>query len=195
MFYNRRIPASAVNFLTRFVPLRDSTVKSSVYLTPIFSSDFREFGEGALKCLPGPDYVPPADEIERRRDFRNDVVCSVDPPGCKDIDDALSCKKLPNGNYEARELLLRPIRAMHIVDTFRVSSSSLHKKSESYWLTFGIFTGRRPYRGRHAFRSARHAFGRGSSRALRDCLFSRETDRHAAGIADLKLVLSGVSAC
>lgn len=28
------------------------------------------------------------------------TVCSVDPPGCKDIDDALHCRLLPNGNYE-----------------------------------------------------------------------------------------------
>lgn len=27
-------------------------------------------------------------------------VCSVDPIGCKDIDDALHCIILPNGNYE-----------------------------------------------------------------------------------------------
>lgn len=28
------------------------------------------------------------------------LVCSIDPPGCTDIDDALSVHKLPNGNYE-----------------------------------------------------------------------------------------------
>lgn len=28
------------------------------------------------------------------------MICSIDPPGCKDIDDALHCKRLPNGNYE-----------------------------------------------------------------------------------------------
>lgn len=33
-------------------------------------------------------------------DLRGLVVCSVDPIGCKDIDDALHCKILPNGNYE-----------------------------------------------------------------------------------------------
>ena len=27
-------------------------------------------------------------------------VCSVDPPGCKDIDDALHIRPLPNGNQE-----------------------------------------------------------------------------------------------
>ncbi len=27
-------------------------------------------------------------------------VCSIDPIGCKDIDDALHCIKLNNGNFE-----------------------------------------------------------------------------------------------
>ena len=32
--------------------------------------------------------------------MREFCICSVDPIGCKDIDDALHCKILPNGNYE-----------------------------------------------------------------------------------------------
>lgn len=32
--------------------------------------------------------------------MRDEYVCSVDPPGCMDIDDALHCKVLSNGNYE-----------------------------------------------------------------------------------------------
>ncbi|TXG49890.1 hypothetical protein EZV62_025765 [Acer yangbiense] len=35
-----------------------------------------------------------------RLDLRQIRVFSVDPPGCKDIDDALHCTALPNGNYE-----------------------------------------------------------------------------------------------
>ncbi|KAJ0098239.1 hypothetical protein Patl1_29293 [Pistacia atlantica] len=35
-----------------------------------------------------------------RLDLRHLRVFSVDPPGCKDIDDALHCKSLPNGNFE-----------------------------------------------------------------------------------------------
>lgn len=41
------------------------------------------------------DYAAPY-----RRDLRDVVVCSVDPPGCKDIDDALHARELPNGNLE-----------------------------------------------------------------------------------------------
>lgn len=36
----------------------------------------------------------------QRKDFRGLVVCSVDPPGCRDIDDALHARVLPNGNIE-----------------------------------------------------------------------------------------------
>lgn len=35
-----------------------------------------------------------------RQDLRHIPVCSIDPPGCKDIDDALHCRRLENGNFE-----------------------------------------------------------------------------------------------
>lgn len=36
----------------------------------------------------------------QREDLRHLDVCSVDPVGCTDIDDALHCRKLQNGNFE-----------------------------------------------------------------------------------------------
>lgn len=36
----------------------------------------------------------------KRKDLRDLCVCSVDPPGCRDIDDALHARLLPNGNVE-----------------------------------------------------------------------------------------------
>lgn len=42
----------------------------------------------------------PADEIARRRDFRDVWTCTIDPADAKDFDDALSLKKLPGGNWE-----------------------------------------------------------------------------------------------
>lgn len=35
-----------------------------------------------------------------REDLRHLPICSVDPPGCRDIDDALHVRELPNGNIE-----------------------------------------------------------------------------------------------
>lgn len=38
--------------------------------------------------------------MKERVDLRKLTICSVDPPGCTDIDDALHCRELPNGNFE-----------------------------------------------------------------------------------------------
>ena len=46
------------------------------------------------------DYEITKEEIEKRMDLRHLDIVSVDPPGCKDIDDALHCVKLNNGNYQ-----------------------------------------------------------------------------------------------
>jgi exoribonuclease II len=43
--------------------------------------------------------------MDRREDFRDINICSVDPPGCTDIDDALHCRDLPNGNLEVNSYL------------------------------------------------------------------------------------------
>uniref|UniRef100_A0A0G4G6P6 Ribosomal RNA-processing protein 44 n=1 Tax=Chromera velia CCMP2878 TaxID=1169474 RepID=A0A0G4G6P6_9ALVE len=59
----------------------------------------RDFSAAVLRCLPPASYEVPEEEAAKRLDMRGKVVCSVDPPGCKDIDDALSAEKLPNGNY------------------------------------------------------------------------------------------------
>ena len=38
--------------------------------------------------------------MKKRTDLRHIDVCSVDPPGCTDIDDALHARLLENGNFE-----------------------------------------------------------------------------------------------
>ena len=67
-----------------------------------FNVDMRPFAQKVINCLPveGKNWRPSAEEIARRWDLRHIEVCSVDPPGCKDIDDALHCLTLPNGNYQ-----------------------------------------------------------------------------------------------
>jgi len=47
--------------------------------------------------------IPPEALTSDRLDLRSshaDCVCSIDPIGCEDIDDALSIKILPNGNVQ-----------------------------------------------------------------------------------------------
>eukprot|EP00899_Mesostigma_viride_P029003 jgi/Mesvir1/9288/Mv04469-RA.3 len=64
--------------------------------------DDRPFAPAVMECVPRLPWDVPAEALvdPHRRDLRHLVVCSVDPPGCKDIDDALHCRRLPNGNFE-----------------------------------------------------------------------------------------------
>lgn len=66
-----------------------------------FNVDMRPFSQRVLNCLPkeGRDWQISDEEAAKRWDLRHLNVCSVDPPGCKDIDDALHCIRLPNGNF------------------------------------------------------------------------------------------------
>ncbi|KAK7901150.1 hypothetical protein WMY93_017919 [Mugilogobius chulae] len=58
------------------------------------------FSQAVLSFLPKmPWSITPEDEA-KREDLRQLTVCSVDPPGCTDIDDALHCRELDNGNLE-----------------------------------------------------------------------------------------------
>lgn len=59
-----------------------------------------KFSEQVLSFLPKLPWVITDADLERRVDLRNITICSVDPPGCTDIDDALHCRELENGNYE-----------------------------------------------------------------------------------------------
>lgn len=55
-----------------------------------------------LACLPAEDWTITAENSVGRRDLRHLPVLSIDPPGCKDIDDALHARLLENGNVEVR---------------------------------------------------------------------------------------------
>ncbi|RKP01318.1 hypothetical protein CXG81DRAFT_12153 [Caulochytrium protostelioides] len=63
------------------------------------------FNARVLACLPhqGDRWTVDVDTIDKpdRVDLRHLAICSIDPPGCTDIDDALHARPLPNGNIEA----------------------------------------------------------------------------------------------
>ncbi|KNC77921.1 exosome complex exonuclease RRP44 [Sphaeroforma arctica JP610] len=61
---------------------------------------YAKFSGDVLACLPATPWVLTDEEVARRKDLRYLDVCSIDPPGCTDIDDALHARLLPNGNYE-----------------------------------------------------------------------------------------------
>ncbi|KAF2199050.1 RNB-domain-containing protein [Delitschia confertaspora ATCC 74209] len=91
---------------------------------------YRPFPKTVLDCLPpeGHDWKVPADTNDpgwrQRKDLRDLLVCSIDPPGCVDIDDALHARPLPNGNYEV---------GVHIADVshFVKPNNAMDKEASS----------------------------------------------------------------
>lgn len=61
------------------------------------------FSGKVLACLPPEDWTITPENSAGRRDLRHLPVLSIDPPGCKDIDDALHARQLENGNIEVHE--------------------------------------------------------------------------------------------
>lgn len=60
-----------------------------------------EFTPAVLSCLPDVKEKPWVPEASSERVDRRDLdICSVDPEGCTDIDDALHCIRLEDGNFE-----------------------------------------------------------------------------------------------
>lgn len=67
---------------------------------------YRPFPKTVLDCLPreGHGWTVPSSTDDAgwrgREDLRGLLICSIDPVGCQDIDDALHARRLSNGNYE-----------------------------------------------------------------------------------------------
>ena len=78
----------------------DKEVETQVLLHE-FDVPHEAFTPEVMACLPPADWQITEDVVEQRTDLRYLPVVSIDPPGCKDIDDALHCIRLPNGRLEA----------------------------------------------------------------------------------------------
>lgn len=61
-----------------------------------------KFTDAVLSCLPseGSNWKVPEEEVRNRLDLRSVNICSVDPPGCTDIDDALHYADLDQDTCE-----------------------------------------------------------------------------------------------
>jgi ribonuclease R len=61
-------------------------------------------GEFPLECLNqarhAVDSFQPGQQIQQRLDLTREVICTIDPDDAKDYDDAISLKRLPDGDWE-----------------------------------------------------------------------------------------------
>uniref|UniRef100_A0AAY4A3G4 DIS3-like exonuclease 2 n=1 Tax=Denticeps clupeoides TaxID=299321 RepID=A0AAY4A3G4_9TELE len=100
-----------------------------------YDVDFSEFSDQALACLPQalPWSIPP-EELSKRRDLRKECIFTIDPTTARDLDDALSCKLLPDGNFEVGvhiadvSFFVEPGNALDFIASRRATSVYLVQK-------------------------------------------------------------------
>lgn len=95
----------------------------------------RPFSPGQLAELPintvdNPYRMDPS-EIAKRRDLRQQLIFSIDPIGCQDVDDTLSIRTLPNGNLE---LGVHIADVTHFVKPHSLLDLEARKRSTSIYM-------------------------------------------------------------
>lgn len=95
---------SAPNFCTGIIlhaigTISDLDVQTEVILLEN-GLDVTPYGDDLLKDLPEIDYKLSEDDLKNREDWRDKCIFTIDPATAVDLDDAVSCTKLENGNYE-----------------------------------------------------------------------------------------------
>lgn len=83
-----------------------------------------KFSDEVLNLLPKLPWIISDEDYAKRIDMRSIAICSVDPPGCTDIDDALHARYLPSGRIEV---------GVHIADVshFIRPNNALDKEAAS----------------------------------------------------------------
>jgi ribonuclease R/exosome complex exonuclease DIS3/RRP44 len=71
------------------------------------------------------------EEISKRRDMRGDLTFTIDPKDAKDFDDALSFKKLDNGNFE---IGIHIADVSHYLEPKTILDDEAYKRATSVYL-------------------------------------------------------------
>ncbi|MEO5569730.1 MAG: ribonuclease R [Bacteroidia bacterium] len=79
------------------MPGENNTEMDAILVEYGFPLQFPENVESEAETIP---FEIPADEIKKRKDFRNVTTFTIDPVDAKDFDDALSLRDLGNGKWE-----------------------------------------------------------------------------------------------
>lgn len=89
-----------------------------------------EFSEGVEREVADMDMEINPEEFKKRRDFRDVTTFTIDPEDAKDFDDALSLRKLPNGNFEV---------GVHIADVSHYLKPGTQLDKEAYQRATSVY--------------------------------------------------------
>ncbi|EFN78986.1 DIS3-like exonuclease 2 [Harpegnathos saltator] len=93
--------------------------------------DVSPYRQELLQGLPDSDYVLTNADIMGREDWSNECVFTIDPATAVDLDDAVSCKVLKNGNYEVG---VHISDVTHYLELFSPLDKAISKRATTVYL-------------------------------------------------------------
>lgn len=93
--------------------------------------DISPYHEKLLEGLPNSDYILTEADMKNREDWRRECIFTIDPPSAVDIDDAVSCKVLDNGNYE---IAVHISDVTHFLEFFSPLDKEVLKRATTVYL-------------------------------------------------------------
>ncbi|KAJ1551141.1 exosome catalytic subunit dis3, partial [Nowakowskiella sp. JEL0078] len=89
------------HYIKTLGPVNDKSTETEVLLLE-HDVPYLPFSQAVLEGLPdkGDKWIVEDVDLKGREDLRSIDVCSIDPPGCTDIDDALHCREIEGGILE-----------------------------------------------------------------------------------------------
>lgn len=99
--WNKQFSVPFAKFLTNLGEINDIRVENEVMLHEN-RINLKPYTQGIINTLPPEDAELNItnEDLLYRKDIRNLNVCSIDPPGCKDIDDALHARRIDKNTIE-----------------------------------------------------------------------------------------------
>lgn len=107
-----------------------NTEMESILYEKGFEIGFPQAVEAEAEHLEKTEKPIPKNEIAKRKDFRNTATFTIDPKDAKDFDDAISIKKLDNGNYEI---------GVHIADVSHYVREKTQLDAEAIKREFSVY--------------------------------------------------------
>lgn len=92
-------PKFAEGIIIENLGVKDNLKNETVALLKENELDVTPFPSSVSKYFPESSAIPEK-EFSYREDLRKECIFTIDPLTAKDLDDAVSCKLLANGNFE-----------------------------------------------------------------------------------------------
>ncbi|XP_046746005.1 DIS3-like exonuclease 2 isoform X2 [Diprion similis] len=101
-----------------------------------YDLDVTPYSPELTQDLPPSDYQPIAADIDGREDWRKQCIFTIDPATAADLDDAMSCRPMENGNFEVG---VHIADVTHYLNAFTPLDKAVARRATTIYLSDNVY--------------------------------------------------------